>query len=121
MSSAEDPRLVRFTRICFGLPETSRDYNGQHAAFLVRGKKFAYFLNDHHRDGIVAMTCKVLPGDNENLSKANPRKFYIPAYLGPRGWVAMRLDVGRVDWTEVKALVTWSYQRTAPRRLAAMV
>jgi predicted DNA-binding protein (MmcQ/YjbR family) len=120
-ASTEDPRRARVTEICLALPEATRQVHGSHASFSVRDKKFAYFLDNHHGDGIVALTCKVLPGDNTALSAANPRRFYIPAYLGPRGWVALRLDTGPVGWKEVAALVTWSYKRTAPKRLAALV
>ena len=73
---AEDRRLVRLTKICLALPETTRWYNGQHAGFLVRKKTFAYFLNDHHGDGIIALNCKVLPGDNKSLASAQPTRFY---------------------------------------------
>jgi len=121
MPKHEDPRLVRLTKICLALPETARDYNGQHAGFLVRKKTFAYFLNDHHGDGIVAVTGKALPGDNQVLAAAQPSRFYLPAYIGPRGWVALRLDVGAVDWDEVAELVALSYKLTAPKRLAAQV
>ena len=114
----EDPRLVRLTGICLRLPEVIREYNGDHAAFRVRKKTFAYFLNNHHGDGIVAFTCKVLPGGNAALVKAKPIKFYIPSYVGPKGWVALRLDVGEIDWDEVSRLVGGSYQLVAPKRLA---
>jgi predicted DNA-binding protein (MmcQ/YjbR family) len=117
----EDPRLVRLTKICAALPETTRDVHGEHAGFLVRKKTFAYFLNNHHGDGIVAVTCKVLPGDNVALAKANPSRFYLPAYVGPRGWVGLRLDQGEIDWEEVAELVVDSYRRIAPKRLAALV
>ena len=103
------------------LPEARRDYNGQHAGFQVRKKTFAYFLNDHHGDGMVAVTCKVLPGDNDALVKASPERFYIPAYLGPRGWVALRLDLGEIDWEEVGELVRGSYRLIAPKRLANLI
>ena len=119
--SAEDERLVRLTKICLGLPEATRSYNGRHAGFLVKKRTFAYFLNDHHGDGIVAVTCKVLPGDNAALAAAQPARFYLPAYIGPRGWVALRLDVGRVNWDEVRELAVGSYQLVAPARLAALV
>lgn len=117
-AGAEDPRLARVTRICLALPEAARKVHGSHAAFLVRKKTFAYFLNNHHGDGIVAVTCKVLPGENNALAAAQPARFYLPAYIGPRGWVALRLDVGKVDWSEVSDLVLCSYQLVAPRRLA---
>jgi predicted DNA-binding protein (MmcQ/YjbR family) len=117
--SAEDRRLVRLTKICLLLPETTRQLLGSHASFLVRKRIFAYFLNNHHGDGIVAVTAKVLPGDNEALAAAQPARFYLPAYIGPRGWVALRLDAGKVDWEEVRDLVATSYRLIAPKRLVA--
>jgi len=119
--SSEDKRLTRLTKICLALPEAAREVQGSHAAFTVKDKKFAYFLNDHHGDGIVAVTCKVGPGDNTALTSAQPDRFYLPAYIGSRGWVALRLDRGEIDWDEVAELVADSYRRTAPKRLAASV
>ena len=95
--------------------------HGSHAQFLVSKKTFAYYLDDHHGDGIVAVTCKVMPGDNVRLSESSPERFYLPAYIGPKGWVALRLDVGKVDWEEVEELAKDSYRRVAPRRLAEQV
>jgi predicted DNA-binding protein (MmcQ/YjbR family) len=119
--AAEDPRLTRLTKVALVLEETRREVYGSHAQFLVRKKTFAYFLNDHHGDGIVAVTCKVLPGDNNALSEAQPDRFYLPAYLGSRGWVALRLDRGRIDWGEVRDLLLCSYALIAPKRLAERV
>jgi phosphoribosylglycinamide formyltransferase-1 len=115
--AAEDARLVRLTKICLALPEAAREIMGDHAGFKVRKKVFVYFLNDHHGDGIVSVACKVLPGDNAALAKANPGRFYLPAYIGPRGWVALRLDIGKVDWSEVAELVMTSYRLVAPKTL----
>jgi len=121
MKKPEDRRLIRLSKICLALPEVTRSYNGQHASFLIRKKTFAYFLNDHHGDGIVSIACKVLPGDNEALAKAQPRRFYLPAYIASRGWVALRLDAGEIDWDEVSELLKGSYQLIAPKRLAEQV
>jgi phosphoribosylglycinamide formyltransferase-1 len=115
----EDPRLSRLTGICLALPQTTRECHGSHAAFHVGKKIFAYFLNDHHGDGIIAVTCKVLTGDNAALVAADPKRFYLPAYLASRGWVALRLDLGKVDWGEVSELILTSYRLIAPKRLAA--
>lgn len=117
----EDPRLVRLTGIALALPETTRERHGSHASFLVRKKIFAYYLDDHHGDGIVGFTCKVLPGDNAALVAAHPERYFMPAYLASRGWVALRLDVGPIDWEEVEGLLAGSYQLVAPKRLAARV
>jgi hypothetical protein len=117
----EDRRLSRLTKIALALPGTARELHGSHAAFLVGKKKFAYFLDNHHGDGIVAVTCKVLPGDNKALVDAQPARFYLPAYVGPRGWVALRLDIGKIDWDEVRELLVCSYQLMAPKKLAESV
>jgi hypothetical protein len=118
---AEDPRLARVTKICLALPETSRYRHGSHAGFMVRKKIFAYYLDNHHGDGMVAIACKALPGDNAVLAAADPGRFYLPAYVGSRGWVALRLDAGVIDWDEARELLLGSYRLLAPKRLAAMV
>jgi hypothetical protein len=117
----EDERLARFAKICLGFPQAEREVMGAHASFKVKKKTFAYFLNDHHGDGIVGVWCKVLPGDNTALIKADPKRFYMPAYVGPRGWVGLRLDVGRVNWSEVEELAKGSYQLLAGKTLPALV
>jgi len=117
--AAKHARLARLTKICLALPEAERRDSGDHAAFRIRKRVFAYFLNNHHGDGIVSVACKVLPGDNVELARVQPERFYLPAYIGSRGWVALRLDVGEVDWDEAKELVTGSYRLTAPKTLAA--
>jgi hypothetical protein len=117
----EDRRLARLTRICLALPEAAREDAGDHAAFLVRGKKFAYYLDNHHGDGIVAVCCRAVPGDNELLVASDPARFYRPAYIGPRGWVGLRLDGARIEWGEVAELVTDSYRLAAPKRLARLL
>jgi hypothetical protein len=116
---SKDHGLGRLTKICLALPEATREDSGRHAAFLVRKRTFAYFLNDHHGDGIISVVCKVLPGDNAALAAAQPARFYLPAYIGARGWVALRLDRGKIDWDEVTDLVTGSYRMVAPKGLAA--
>lgn len=118
---SEDPRLTRLTELALSLPEASRQIYGSHAQFLVRKKTFAYYLDNHHGDGIVGLTCKVLPGDNKALVEAQPRRFYLPAYLASRGWVALRLDVSKIDWPEVKELLLASYALIAPKRLVERI
>jgi predicted DNA-binding protein (MmcQ/YjbR family) len=115
---SEDPRLTRLTQIALELPGAERKLHGSHAQFLVRKKTFAYFLDNHHGDRIVAVTCKGLPGDNKVLSEKQPRRYYLPADIGPRGWVALRLDIGKIDWNEVRELLLGSYLLITPRKLA---
>ena len=118
---SEYRRLTHLSQLALALPEASRQVSGTHAQFLVRKKTFAYFLDNHHGDGIVAVTCKVLPGDNKALVEAQPKRFYLPAYIASKGWVALRLDRGKIDWDEVNDLLLGSYALVAPRRLAEQV
>src|SRR5690242_9805218 len=104
-----DARLARMSEICLSLPEATREDTGHNTTFRVRRKPFAYFLDNHHGDGIVGLWCKVLPGDNNVLIRSDPKRFYMPDYVGPRGWVGLRLDLGEVDWEEVSELVRHSY------------
>jgi hypothetical protein len=120
-SLPEDRRLTRLTTICLDLPEAVRLCTGDHASFTVRDKKFVYFLDNHHGDGIVAVCFKTQPGQNDALLAMDPERFYKPAYIGPRGWVGLRLDVGEIDWAEVGEFVVDSYRLSAPRKLAARV
>lgn len=113
--------LSTVSRLCLVLPEATCERTGSHATFRVRKKVFAYFLDNHHGDGIVAVACKTAMGENEELARREPERFYLPAYIGVRGWVALRLDRGEVDWPEVEALATASYCLAAPKKLAALV
>jgi hypothetical protein len=117
---AADPnRRRRVIEICRGLPEVVVEEQ-QHVTFRVRGKTFAYYLDDHHRDGRVALTCKAAPSENQELVASEPNRFFIPAYLGPRGWVGLYLDLAQIDWDEVLELVRDSYLLIAPKRLGRM-
>ncbi len=113
--------LARLSAICLALPSAARENMHDHASFRVAKKVFAYYLNDHHGDGIVSVCFKVPHGDNKWLIEANPRKFYMPAYIGPRGWIGLRLDGATVDWRGVKELVLGSYAETAPKKLLALL
>jgi predicted DNA-binding protein (MmcQ/YjbR family) len=117
---ASDPRRKRVRAIATALPEaTAREQ--QHIKFEVRGKSFAYYLEDHHGDGRVAINVKAAPGQQQALIGAYPKRFFMPAYLGPKGWLGLYLDTGDIDWDEVTELISASYRMIAPKRLAALV
>jgi len=109
-------------KICSALPEVSHDERGDgHLAFIVRKKIFAYYLFDHHGDGMIAFSCKSTLAEQRRLVRDDPESFFVPAYVGPRGWVAIRLDLDEVDWETVHELAKRAYQSSAPRKLAALV
>ena len=111
-------RRQRLLALCEGLPEARADRAGvQHLAFKVRKKIFAYYAYDHHGDGRVALWCKAPPGEQRQLVDEEPERYFVPPYVGPRGWVGLRLDSARVDWTAVKNLLSVAYVLTAPDKL----
>jgi hypothetical protein len=116
-----DPeRLSQLLGIIGRLPEV--DGSGdQHLVFRVRKKAFAYFLDDHHGDGIVAVSCKSTFDRQRELVGRHPERYFVPDYVGVRGWVALRLDQAKVDWDEVRELLFAAYRMQAPRRLAEQV
>jgi hypothetical protein len=107
----------RLEQICRALPDVDAE-SGQHIGFSVRGRRFAWLVDDHHGDGRLALHCKAPPGQNEALAAADSRLF-VPPYLGPRGWIGAWLDLPDVDWDRVEQLVGDSYRMTAPKVLAA--
>lgn len=113
-------RRERLRAICLALPEVTERGEGDHSAFQVRGKNFAYFLNNHHGDGRIALACKAPAGAQEILVGAEPRRFFVPAYLGPRGWIGVRLD-GMVDWDEIGGFVVDAYRMTATKKQIALI
>jgi predicted DNA-binding protein (MmcQ/YjbR family) len=107
----------RVTQICRALPSVEEQNHAGHTIYRVRGKVFAYFLDDHHGDGIVSVCAKSERGENLDRARLDPERFYLPAYIGARGWFGMRLDRGRVPWREVAEIIGHSYRLTAPKSL----
>lgn len=119
--NSKAPGLARLTQLCLALPECQQRVRGDHADFRVRGKVFAYYLNSHHGDGIVSVCCKASLGENEDRVSRDPERFYLPAYIGPRGWFGLRLDRDAIDWQEVQNVVELSYRIAAPKTLTSML
>jgi len=120
--SSSTPRRERLVKICGALPEVVVEAAGEsHLAFRIRKRIFAYYQFDHHGDGMIAFTCKSSLSEQRRLVKDDPISFFVPAYLGSKGWVATRLDLDEVDWDTVSELARRAYQDIAPRKLAALI
>ena len=77
----------------------------------------AISLDDHHGDGRVALNCKSADGANETLARVAPDRFFIPKYVGARGWLGLWLDLPKTDWEQVEDVITEAYCLVAPRSL----
>lgn len=109
--------LTRLRRICLALPETSERLSHGEPTFFVRGKRaFVMLANNHHGDGRFAIWCAAGPGMQAVLVDADPERFFVPPYVGHRGWLGFRLD-RELDWDELADIVEDAYAEVAPAKL----
>jgi predicted DNA-binding protein (MmcQ/YjbR family) len=112
---------ARLRGICLALPEAEERTTWDAPTFRVRDKIFAMAPGPEgsKREG-PAVWVKAPRGSQALLIEAAPERFFAPPYLGPKGWVGIRMNAG-IDWQEVAALIRRSYRLIAPRRLALLV
>ena len=115
---SERPELSRVRRICLALPETSERPSHGAPTFFIAGKRaFVMFQDDHHGDGRLAIWCAAPDGLQQALTDSSPDRFFVPPYVGHRGWLGVRLDNGP-DWGEVAGLAEEAFVSAAPGRLS---
>lgn len=114
--------LTRVRKLCLALPEAHEVEAWGAATFRVRKKLFAMYSSpdSHHSGGRPAVWCKAGPGNQQLMVAAAPKRFFVPPYVGPSGWVGVYLD-GAVDWAELDELLRDAYRLVAPKKLAARV
>jgi hypothetical protein len=89
--------------------------------FFVQGKRAFLSVHDnHHADERFALWCPAAPGMRTLLVDTDPDKFFVPPYVGGRGWIGVRLDRG-VDWDELAGLAEDAYAEVAPARLVEAI
>jgi hypothetical protein len=114
----DENSLEKLRRLCLALPEVTERLSHGEPTWFVRDKKVFVMYANHHHDDRLAFWCAAPPGAQDVLVNAEPEKYFIPPYVGHRGWLGVRLDVP-VDWEEIAALVADAYRAIAPRRLLA--
>jgi predicted DNA-binding protein (MmcQ/YjbR family) len=110
--------LQRIRGLCLKMPEAFEVEAWGHPTFRVgggRGKIFCTAATDGS-----TLTVKADPLERDALlSSGEP--FFMPPYVGGKGWVGIRTEHERTDWAEVAELIATSYCLIAPRRLADTV
>lgn len=114
-----DRPLERLRSLCLALPETSERLSHGEPTWFIRDKKTFVMFADHHHDDRLGCWLAAPPGSQEALVAAQPERFFVPPYVGHRGWLGIRFDVPGVDWDEVPELVVEAYRCVAPKRLVA--
>src|SRR3954470_5357894 len=105
--------LATLRKICLALPETSERLSHGAPTFFVREKRaFLMVMDNHHGDGRFAIWCAAPEGMQQMLVEADPDKFFVPPYVGTRGWLGVRLDRG-LDWDELAGIAEDAYAERA--------
>jgi formyltetrahydrofolate-dependent phosphoribosylglycinamide formyltransferase len=117
-----DYLLGRVRELAMALPEADEvTSHGMPCFGIVKGKKFAYFTQDHHGDGKTALLVKISGADEQaQLIEMDEDRYYRPAYFGD-GWVGIRLDLGDTDWDAIGEWLRKSWLAIAPKKLAGLM
>jgi len=114
MAKARNP-LARVRKIIGAWPETSEKLSHGAPTFWGGRKTFATLHDNHHGDGRQALWIKSTADAQDSLVATNPELFFVPPYLGPSGWIGVRLDRG-ANWAMVESLLEEGYRSVAPKR-----
>jgi hypothetical protein len=107
--------LERVRAICRDLAGSEERLSHGSPAWFVRGRQFAHYWDDHHGDGRLALWCAAPAGMQEALTVADPERFFVPPYVGHRGWLGVRLDIDP-DWPEVAHILAYAHRVIKDRR-----
>ena len=116
-----DPVLGRVRELALSFPDAAEKVSHGIPAFYTT-KIFAYYGGSIKVDGVYQrhdQSLLVLLDADERRAMLSERRCYLPAYLGPYGWLGVDLDLGATDWTEIGELLDASYRLTAGRRRVA--
>jgi hypothetical protein len=117
-STSGEEHVRRVRRLCAALPQTSEKLSHGEPTFFVGGKVYVMFANDHHGDGHIAVWIPVPPGLQATLLKTEPAKFFMPPYVGVKGWVGIELDA--VSDEELAEYICGAWRLIAPKKVRAL-
>jgi predicted DNA-binding protein (MmcQ/YjbR family) len=120
MFDDDDPHLERVRQLCGSLPDTAEKVSHGRPAFFTK-KVLAYYGGSLKVDGEWVQhphSIVVLPDPDDRQALLDDPRTFVPAYLGPSGWIGIDLD-DDTDWTEVAELLDASFRLTAPQRSIA--
>ena len=113
--------LDRVRAACLALPEVTERLSHGQPTFFVRGRKaFVMYLDNHHDDGRLALWCAAPPGVQAGLVGTSPEQYFVPPYVGHRGWLGMRLDRD-LPWDAIAGAIEDAYVEVAPPALVDRV
>jgi hypothetical protein len=114
--TAARPELVRVRELCLALPEVTERLSHGSPTFFAGKKTFVTWVDDHHGDGRMGVWVAAPPGVQAEMVQLEPERFFRPPYVGPRGWLGVRLD-RQPDWDEMAGIIEDAYRTVAIKRM----
>ncbi len=117
--SSLDPRHLHGLRtVCLAFPEATEKQAWGDPSWRVRDRIFA-MQKGNYNGGRPSLWLKAPAGAAEVLVSSDQDRFFVPPYVGSKGWIGVYLDGPDLDWEELGDLITDSYRLIAPKRLVA--
>ena len=114
-STLTPDRLERLRATCLSFPETAERVSFGDPNWTVNGEGFGA-QKGNYEGGRPSFWFKPAPGEQHVLVASDPDRFFIPPYVGVKGWLAVYLDGPKLDWSEIEELIEDSYRQMAPKR-----
>ena len=112
---AAQVQLAKVRKFCLALPDVTEQASHGAPTFFFKKKVFVYFLDNHHNDGRLALWCPAPDGAQAMLVDNNPDHYFVPPYVGYRGWIGVRLDRDAA-WSEIAAVIESAHQSLLGKR-----
>jgi hypothetical protein len=96
--------LERVRGLCLALPGATERLSHGSPTFFAGKRSFVMFVDNHHHDGRLALWCAAAEGVQAAVVDADPERYFVPPYVGHRGWIGVRLDRG-LGWDEVAGVI----------------
>ena len=114
-----ETQIDRVRRLSLELPEATEQEAWAEPTFRVRKRIFVMYAGNHHNDGRVAVRLKAPIGVQEMLVRDDPETYFVPPYVGVKGWIGVILD--HVGDDALREHIVESYCMVAPKKLQALV
>jgi hypothetical protein len=112
--------MERIRPVALALPgAVEKVSHGSPTFFTADGRKGRTFASVHdEREWFEGRLCLWAAGPKElqeALVADGPERYFVPPYVGHRGWVGLRLDLPGTDWDEVAGVIEDAYAFIAER------
>jgi hypothetical protein len=106
--------FARVQRLCLSFEGASERPSHGAPAFFAGKRAFVMYLDNHHGDGRRAIWCAAPEGMQGAMVDTDPEAYFIPPYVGHRGWLGVRLDRG-LAWDDGAGAIEDAYAEVAGR------